>query len=1112
MTFHFKPASELKPVLGAYAAMARNNAYLTVIDIMDQLHLKQGPLRSKEGKELDLESHIWMFDLFPKNAKLIPELEARATRLFRSHFPFLDLEEDISSDKTDKGPKLYKNNSYERLSDSFLQAIETLTHIRDTNLHYKTNDNKVSDFYYRSAERSTGLLLKDVLKAAPRKIKERYKNTGLLPEGALTFFTVDNFIRQGKKFSFNTYWAFSPVRHPLKDECTVLKNSQTVIDKFTGKPKQFDRLSMFGEILLVALFTEKRYIPDFIRDCGLCNGLEAQANEGKLSQQRIIREIISAYSIRLPERKLYIDISDTQVKLDILNELAKCPSELYDVLPENERRSFETTGSDGTPVLMKRYSDRYVPLMLKYIDSSEIFNKIRFQVNTGLFRYVLHGQKEYMDGIGRERIVQEGVNGFLRIQDAEAQRKKADTYLGFPILETDEEGNQTEMPYITDSSAKYILNGDLIGLTINGDFTPSIERKGDERSAKYKVLVHNPDCWLSRFELPALAFYIHLSQLYNISRSAEDIITDTVNEYRNFFLGVSEGRITSLDGVSIPEKNIPEKLIPYLNGKAEHNDFEGFKRTIVASLIKDTKERLTRIKDDLKVVGTKENRIGKRSFVRIRPGKLADFLAEDIVRFQSYPDGRPELKLTGQQYSILQGMMATFSDGLEQACKKAGLLDGACSHPFLRKVFLKTGMNSTIDFYTAYLKERLAYLKGGIPDNASFLHQGRKKWTSDKSSGYYQALASRYIRDEKTGEDVGIFLPKGIFEKPVLEIIQQYCSSTAAVLSKADRVNMSYIILTYLEEELKDQNQGFYYCYERLNEYGLNKAIEKEIKENGVRKLSAVLSQEQARNSTGNYYKELKEIIQINVKGKGSFPLNKDTQELAEKLRILYKRKCVNEKAIRRYMVQDTTLFLLARDLIGDKAGRSVALSTVGPEGNGILDQKVNVTTNYNNYLILQEGIKIKDYGEIYKILKDRRTDSMLRFQRKRAPETINLEELKEELVTYNRKRVPVVKTIQYYEKGVYDAHKDQFQSMTERYGFKEILDADMETPQLTKEAVRQVRNAFSHNKYPERVVIKGPEKMELYQPDLPDMAKDISENTEKLIKKGGAPTQPKDK
>lgn len=1102
MTLKYKEPSSLKPVLGAYAAMARNNAFLTVMDIMDQIHVRQKELFDHNGKKADPESSIWMLDLFPRNGLLLPEQEARASRLLRSHFPFLDLTADLRDTDDGQGSVIKGNCSYEDLCGAFLAIIEVLTHLRDVNLHYKINDEKVSDFYFRRAEVQSGLILRDILKAAPRKIKDRFRGTGLLDEDSMRFFLNDNYIRQGKKYTFNHRWEFNPQRRPLPSEGRVLKGGQPVIDKFTGKPRSFERLSAFGEILLIALFTEKRYIPDFLRDCGFDENFESSAPDGKMSRQRIAREIISAYSIRLPERKLDIEAGATQIKLDMLNELSRCPSELYDVLPENEKRAFDITGSDGSPVLMKRYSDRYVPQVLKYFDTTEAFKTLRFQVNTGQLRYEFHGLKEYMDGVGRIRIVQEGINGFGRIQEMEAMRTGSDSYLGFPLLETDEDGKMTDMPYITDSAARYVLNGDLIGLSVNGDSLPVIETVTAGADTRYKVRNRQPDCWLSRFELPALAFYSYLSRKHHVKPTAEDIIADAVRDYRDLFSGVAEGRITSMDGVRIPRNGIPDKLLHYLEGTPEASGFQEFKEGIVSRLVTDTQERLSLLKTDLEAMEARDNKIGKRSFVRIRPGKLAEFLAEDIVRFQGYHEGHPEARLTGQQYSVLQGMLATFADGLQAACRRAGLMDGDSAHPFLSRVFSLhgQGMASTVDFYRAYLEERLAYLKGAIPDTAPFLHPERKKWTAEKDAAYYRALAGRYVKDEKTGEDVGIFLPRGLFEKPVLDIINTYCPKTADVIRKAERANVAFIILTYIENELDDQNQGFYYEEGRLKEYGFCRKVAKEKEEHGPRRLYSILRKEKEAHPDGLYFKALKEEVGgFRDDGRKAAPLDRDTETLAGELKKSYRRMCDNEKAIRRYMVQDITMFLLARSLVS-KAGGSVNLWSVGPERKGLLDQRVDVVTRFRKYLIRQEGIKIKDYGEIYKILKDKRIDTLLQSQDRAGDKVVQLEDIKEELVTYNRKRAPVVKTIQEYEKGVYEANSDLFAGKGERFGFKDILEADRESSPLKKEAIRQVRNAFSHNQYPKRTVSTGEGRMELFKPVLPNMAKEIHENTGKLI------------
>ena len=1119
MKIILKEQHELKPVLGAYSAMARNNAYLTVLDIMDQLHIRQKKLFDKNGDILDPESHIKMLDLFPKNHCLLPEQEAKAIKLLRFHFPFLDLSDDLID--TDEGQgRVQKNYSFKDLCNAFLSMIEVLTHLRDLNLHYKTNDNKVTDFNFRLDEKKAGLILRDVLKAAPRKIKDRYRGTGILDEDSLKFFQDGSYVRQERKYIFNLKWQFSPQRLPLSTESPVMKNGQPVIDESTGKTVQFHRLSTFGEVLLISLFTEKRHIPDFLRDCGLDKVFESSGQNDKMSQYRIIREILSAYSIRLPERKLNIEAEETQIKLDMLNELSRCPSALYDVLPDNEKRKFVIEGNDGSPVLMKRHSDRYVPLMLKYFDINKVFYNLRFQVNAGLLRYEFHGKKEYMDGVERIRIVQEGVNGFGRIQEIEEKRTEDNSFLGFPLLKTDEEGIIPSLPYITDSASRYILNGNLIGISINGDIFPHIDTIKTGTDTRYKVHCQQPDCWLSRFELPALAFYVYLSRKYRVKRTAEDIIVDKVREYRDFFSGVADGHIKSLEGVSIPKKDIPEKLLQYLEGANNPSRFSHFKDSMISKLINDTEERLSRLEDNIKIMNSKENRIGKRSFVRIRPGKLASFLAEDIVRFQGYAEGHPEKRLTGQQYSILQGMIATFADELPTACKKACLLDGETAHPFLGRLFSLYGKNlsSTVDFYRAYLEERLRYLKGEVPDNAPFLHPDRKKWVVDKNDEYYRALATRYVKDEKTGDNVGIFLPRGLFDQPVREILNMHCPNTAKIIKEADRANMAFIILTYLENQLDDQNQEFYYKYDRLKEYGFCRIVQKEKLESGNKRLFAILRKEQNANPDGSYFNSLKEEVgKMPNAPKKTISLDSNTQVLADELKRLYKQMCENEKVIRQHMVQDVTLFLLARNII-PVAGNSVCLCSVGPTGDGILDQRVDVTTPYKaekynpkkkstnvkKYLIKQNGIKIKDYGEIYKVLKDKRIDSLLLSQDNESSPTIQLEDIKEELVTYNRKRVPVIKTIQGYEKEVYEENEEVFANNNERFGFQEILNADQKSSPLKKEVIRQVRNAFSHNQYPGKTVYKGEEHIDIFKPELPNIAAEIHENTVKIINEKG--------
>lgn len=1090
-----KPICERKPVLGAYASMARNNVYLTVRDIMDQLHLEQPIITDQNGKPKDLEACIWETALF--DYSLSPEIQAKAERLLYSHFPFLKVAMDFEKQKP---------TPYSAILRCLSNAATVLGHIRDENLHYKVYEENRGNGYavLRRSEHFWGITLKNILDAAPRMLKDRYAESGLIGDNSFHFFLEDRYVPDRldrRKFTFNKDWCFNPQRAPKQVEQQVIDSNGKFINGPGDKP--FMRVSEIGEILTIALFIEKGYTHFLLRDSGVLDGFKEKGDDGKLSEQRILKEIFSAYSIRLPERRLDSGLDATQVQLDMLNELRRCPAELYEVLPEEERAKFNIIGSDGSTSLQKRYFDRYVPMILRYLDTTESLKNIRFQVCAGALRYQLHGSVPYMDGEPRARNVQEKINAFGRIQDIEAKRVSADGCFGFPLIREDEDGHVPALPAVTDAISRYMMNGDLIGVSIRGDVMPVIEK--NDNSSKYRVCNPEPDCWLSRYELPGLTFYQYLQNKYDVAKPAEDIIAEKVAEYREFFEAVADGRITSLDGITLAEKDIPEKLRVFLSGGKEEADFAEYKKRIITVMVKDTKDRLERIKEDMKAVQSKDNKPGKKSFVRIQPGKLASFLAADIVQLQFCPAGRPEKRLTGQQFSILRGTIATFAGNLESYCANAGLLSGDTTHPFLSEVFHKhsSELNDTVGFYRAYLEERLAYLKGGIPDDAPFLHASKKKWTAPKDASYYRALAKRYIKDEKTGRNVGIFLPSALFEEPIRRVLREHCPNTWSVIGAAPRANTAFMILSYFEEELKDGCQDFYCIEERWDHYGFATIIQREIETNGYRQLEAILEKTKGGLFKTALQDQIRRFREQGVqKQDGSRRLlsSKPKESLAVRLKSAYNRMTVNEKAIRRYMVQDITLFLLAR-LQMDKTEK-LKLYDIEPEGKGILEIKVNIRTRHRiggrTYLIDQEQVSVKDQGEIYKVLKDKRINSLLRNTSGASP--VSLEDIKSELFGYNQERVPVIAAIQDYERRVYEDNEDWFKNLNERFNFSDIQKADLSTPELEKLSLRRIRNAFSHNQYPDREIRIKEERALLYSGEMPDIAKEIAGNADLLV------------
>lgn len=1091
-----KPINERKPVLGAYAAMARNNAYLTVRDIMEQLHLEQPVLLDNKGKPLDLEAYIWKTSLL--NQTLAPEVEAKAAKLLYSHFPFLKAAMDFEKDR---------HLAFSTVCRCLNNALTVLGHIRDTKLHFKVYEETSGEGYVvlRRAEHFWGKELKNLFYSAPRLLKERYSGTDLLNTDSFDFFMKDRDVpdkHDRHKRVFNKNWLFNPQREAEGDEITARDRNGRLLADPAGHA--FKRISEIGEIFTIALFIDKGYTHFLLKDTGLLSVFKETAPGNCLSEQRIVREIFSAYCIRLPERRINTEIDATQIQLDMLNELRKCPSELYDVLPEQERSKFNVISSDGTEVLQKRFSDRYVPMILRFFDSTETFSKLRFQVNAGALRYQLHDAVPYMDGEPRPRIIQEKINAFGRIQDIESKRGSEFSCFGYPLIRENEDGKLPDLPAATDMSARYVLNGEQIGISVRGEVMPEIIK--DANSSKMRIANPEPDCWLSKYDLPGLAFYLYLENKYHLEVTAERVISKLVADYRSFFKGVAEGRITSLDDVVIPHKDIPEKLRDYLAGKQPATGFAEYKARSIAKMKKDTRDRLDRIEEELRAVASKDNKPGKKSFVRILPGRIAAFLAEDIVRFQSCPQGHPERRLTGQQFAILQGLIATFSENLAHYCNNAGLLAGELAHPFLVNVFQKHNavIKDTIGFYVAYLEERLAYLNGNIPDESPFLHAEKTKWVTNKDSAYYRDLAMRYIKNEKTGRDVGIFLPSGLFEVPIREALESCSPRAWQVIANTKRANTAFMILTYFEEELGDLNQDFYYVEERFDQYGFARLLQNEVESKGygpIHSLCQQLKNGLYKDTILDQINRFKRMGVERVAGPNRKPISSRTMApLSERLKKAYNHMVVNEKTIRRYMVQDITLFLLSRLQIDKNEG--LLLRNLTPDGKGILDQKINVRTRVRikdrTYLIDQEQVSVKDQGEIHKILKDKRIESLLLNSSGNRP--LPLESIKAELSGYNQKRVSVISTIQDYERDIYEKNSSWFEGLNSRFAFRDIQSKDHTTPEIEKQSLRSIRNAFSHNQYPNREIRVGKESARLFNGDMPEIAKEIAGNTELIV------------
>lgn len=300
----------------------------------------------------------------------------------------------------------------------------------------------------------------------------------------------------------------------------------------------------------------------------------------KSPENDIILEILSIYRVRLPKGKRFGKQDNcSTVALDMLNELCRCPRELYSILSPEGQDAFEDpvdAGNGGTNATTDRirYTDRFPFLALRAIDEMNMLPSIRFQIQLGYYRFSFY-DKVCIDGSEQLRRIGKSLNGFGRLSAIENQRKQrwAPSNSVTEIQEPNkmqrkvysptllEDGKTTldllrpvedkvgNNPYITDCTAYYNIHNNRIGLYWELDgkrlnrndvlVFPDLqsEETGKTNHRKATVAQKAPLCSLSVRELPALLFLYHLNNGNGVE--IENIIIKKYNGLLQFFKDLS---------------------------------------------------------------------------------------------------------------------------------------------------------------------------------------------------------------------------------------------------------------------------------------------------------------------------------------------------------------------------------------------------------------------------------------------------------------------------------------------------------------------------------------------------------------------------------------------
>lgn len=859
--------------------------------------------------------------------------------------------------------------------------LDVLSYYRDMSSHVVFNDDRTASADFAAKEQEVADALNHSVTVALRVVKDRFS----LETEHLDFYNKNRYRASGRgrdrEVRLNTSFA-----HSLRTE-----------DR---------RLSLIGLVYLACQLMEKQYATMFFdllgdRFYGIAADKAAKTQEQK---RMILREMFSVYRVRIPKERMDSTRGDTALALDILNELGKCPDELFERIRRSDQKKFELTDKDGNRVLLRRNADRFPVLALKYLDETRKFNELRFHVTFGKYRWLFRDAKKCADGIQRQRWLQKELNGFGRLQEVERKRIGMDDgWNGTEFIRKFEDvvsDDAQEGAYVTDFRTQYLFNRDKIGISFQ-ESMPQLElvdgqpvtHKDVNGNMKVRMAREIPQAYLSVYEIPAMLFLTHLKSSGTL---AESIVKNALGAYGRLFDDFGAGRWDNISEENIGaysagkgdavftlswKNDVPRKIRDKVTGR-KRRSFQTLAKTTLRDMLERTQRQLERFRDDRKSArDLKNNKQGKDRFVDIRAGRLANFLAKDITRLMPSTENGTN-KPTGLNYCLLQKELATYGpnsggpDNLIRIFQRAGVIGNASSHPFLHKVLTRDRPMSVLDLYERYLDERCRYLDGLLNgksslESVSFLKSGRLKY-SVNDADYVARLAEKYRTRP-------IYLPTGLFTPAIRKELER------RGLAMNEKANAAWLISEYFSQIEKDGPQSMYdmarnYRIFDLLEFRSEPGYLPLAERKGKANTYGLVKRTVFMDSLGAYYDRLVEDLNSKLKeeqskerrsfdrikaAKEAIAVAKEEKKIWEAERTR-SRKSDNwrldnekyfcrlksarnefddcERMLRRYQVQDIVLFIAAREILFAHLPKDMNLRLRGLnvwDEKGILSQPV---------------------------------------------------------------------------------------------------------------------------------------------------------------------------
>jgi hypothetical protein len=585
-----------KALFGAYLNIAQHNAYMILNEINQLIGEKddigEGNLATNAAAinlyiEKTDKAGEQVYEL-RKNIK--PETVAYTLKLLYLHFPFLTMlvPQNAATNTNDYQTvaKIIKNclvrlNNERNINSHFLpQALKAESYLTVLDLDklqkefidwFKPDDKKK---YKAAAARYPFIAEVSKTKALAALQSQAAKEQEITLKAEALFAKFGS-PKQNKK---DKNQAIASNATNLPKDNSIIKYLQDYQAKYsfwqdqkTGKGREF---SEKGLVYFLCLFLERKqaYL--------LLNSVSGFKNTAIL-EYRAVRDMFAHNCCKLPQPRL--DSSD--ILLDMLNELNRCPKTLYHLLSAADQSEHFNKPIDNSTAIVKRndengellefekqirHQDRFPYFALRYFDDTDAFPKMRFQLYIGKLL-----QQEYlktMQGQEGQRQILKEIHTFGRLSDfldknTNKLHKTWQDKIFKPEFVIDEYGFQKmkkdhkpKVGDIVQFSPQYNFGTNKIAIKIGKESNKPIRKKKNLKGVELDFIENEkPTAIISTNEFPNLFLYHYFHKQGLISQTAEEFIEDYCKKFRNFIQAVQKGEFTPLEKTLFQRRKVSYK-------------------------------------------------------------------------------------------------------------------------------------------------------------------------------------------------------------------------------------------------------------------------------------------------------------------------------------------------------------------------------------------------------------------------------------------------------------------------------------------------------------------------------------------------------------------------